>query len=463
MKNSPLILITPPPTPNGRLHIGHVAGPYLRADILARLNRRKGHRPVYHVSHLDTYQSYVPKKAAELGRGTDEFLKDTSSGIINDFRDFSIVHDFFLNNTSAEYIEFVDSGVRSLLGVQNARKESSYRCDDCQFVLSESQVKGYCPSCLHDAFQNVCENCCLPQQYERMVRPICQRCGGTSGTAHANLDSLWFDITEGDLALVRSACGDAVGADRRISALLRNIQEHGIALSYPFLYGLELPCLDGHGTINPWVEIFFAHVYEVLRVLGIDISGGFDEAAEALRAINGKPEVVAFFGIDNSYYYTVLFTLFALKLNLREVLPANFKPSYFMELNGSKISSSRNNVIWAAELLANSDVASLRTTLAASSPEFSNRAYAPARGRHITSTAGVPPTEAEDPNVGTLAALRAREHELVDPTNFSIEGVVNLIDKASGYAAAAAAAGDQRESQAIGEYVNALLHDLNFG
>ncbi|HSK42247.1 MAG TPA: class I tRNA ligase family protein, partial [Arenibaculum sp.] len=63
---SRLIVTIAPPTPNGDLHLGHIAGPYMAADVYARVQRQKGHDVLF-VSYSDDYQSYLQRKGRELG------------------------------------------------------------------------------------------------------------------------------------------------------------------------------------------------------------------------------------------------------------------------------------------------------------------------------------------------------------------------------------------------------------
>lgn len=64
---SKFIITITPPTPNGDLHIGHLAGPFLSADVFTRAQRQKGHDCVL-VSYSDDYQSYMLRRGLEQGR-----------------------------------------------------------------------------------------------------------------------------------------------------------------------------------------------------------------------------------------------------------------------------------------------------------------------------------------------------------------------------------------------------------
>lgn len=456
---SPLIILTPPPTPNGRLHIGHISGPYLRADLHARLVRFVSERPVYHLSHIDTYQSYVPKKAAQLGRDVDEFFQDIQAGIKHDFNSFGIHHDLFIDNTSTQYLAFLDSAIEYASPRLKLETSGAMHCSACNNSLYEANVKGFCSNCLHDSFLNVCENCCIPQALEKMTTPACEICGSTHYASQ--LKKVQFlSISKKDIQHVAELVAPRYLGNRRIDSMFHRLTEHRIGFSYDADYGVFPKTMSG--SLNPWIEIYFGHLYSVLKVCNIDTSIGFSESIRRLNALEELPEVVAYFGIDNSYYYAFLFPYLSMALGIPSMVPAALKASFFLFLNNAKISSSRNNVIWAADLLKEGEPRRLRTNLADSCPEFSTKGYATSYSR-----APAPHTEPLsdfDSTVYTsVSAFKARLLTLTESSTFSVEELLNVIDKAGSYSAHLYAKGQHKEPQAIDNFLEKLLNALLIG
>lgn len=456
----PWVLITPPPTPNGRLHIGHVAGPFLRADLLRRLIRFVGRDEALHLSHIDGYQSYVAKKARELQRPSDDFCRETSQGIRDDFASFGIGFDYFADNTAPAYVEFLESAVVYLMSRLEPRARQARLCGACQAPLFESYVKGYCRHCFHDCYQNVCENCCNPQSPGGLLEARCSLCGSDRARDAADRQELWLALSEADVEAVRRVMDPLVAGNRRHKALFGELGAHEIGLAYSTDYGVFPKALRPL-AFNAWVEIYFGHLWSLFEALGIDTRHGFEHALGELRKSSVQPRIVYLFGIDNSYYYAFLFTWLSLRLDIPEMLPRAVLANFFLHLNNAKVSSSRNNVIWAKELLGQAPLDTLRGTLAASCPEFAPRNYqsAPLQLPHVPG----PERDAVLSQASSIPwrILRERVEALADPRQFTVEELLNAMQKWGAYARTTRRdRPDDRSSLEVEAYLSALAESL---
>lgn len=460
---APLIVVTPPPTPNGRLHIGHVAGPYLRADLFIRLTRYLGQQSVAHLSHIDTYQSYVPRKARQLGRDTREFLVETREGIRSDFDAFGIVHDLVVDNESEDYLRFLDSAISTLTGRVRTAERPTRRCAECDSSLFESNVRGFCPHCLHDAYENVCENCCVPQTHAAMLSPSCGTCGAAGHVLDEDGRTRLLTLDAEDVAEVHRTVAHAIGGNQRIGSMYERLGAHSIGLSHSADYGVFPKGIPG--ALNPWVEIYFSHLYGVLTAAGIDTRQEFPALVAALAALPEPPALAYFFGVDNSYYYSFLFPFLSLRLGIPSMLPTSLQASYFLLLNNAKVSSSRNNATWAADLRTTGPLPGLRGSLAASCPEFGNQNYqeaaelAPADPADPAADQTAQADQATPPSPAVLA-LRARLQELAAPGRFSVEGLLNVFAKGRHYAAHSRSVGATQEADGMDRMLAELARQL---
>ncbi|WP_061219411.1 class I tRNA ligase family protein [Leptospira weilii] len=450
----PIIVVTPPPTPNGRLHIGHVAGPYLRADLFTRLTRFLSKQEIYHVSHIDTYQSYVPKKARQLGLSANELMKENTSGIKEDFKSYGIHHDLFIDNESAEYLSFLDSAVRYSIKHLDISETGAKFCNSCETPLFESNLKGHCQHCFHDCYQNVCENCSLPQEQHSLLFPTCEVCGGSESHVSDSKIEQRLVISQNAIDSTIEKMFTQCSGNRRLTSMFRSLRPHEIGLSFSTDYGVFPSALKG--AMNAWVEIYFAHFYSVLKICGINTGHGFEEAIAEFRKLLNAPRIVNFFGVDNSYYYAFLFPYISEKLGIPAMIPVATKASYFLQLNNAKISSSRNNVIWAKELRATGRLEELRTNLAFSCPEFSPRNYGTTATRMPDVEENSTSVALDDSASEVVRALRDRLETMLEPLDFSVEGLMNALDKWNAYSSHG-----KRETDEVKQFLMQLANHLS--
>lgn len=186
--------------PNGGLHVGHLAGPYLRADLNRRLLGAVG-SPVVHASHIDSYQTYVAKKARQFGKDTREFRDEMTELIRSDFRRFGIHFDEVVDNTADDYRKYLASGLAELFGNERAIRQPEFVGDDERYGAVESFVSGTCPNCLQRAYLNVCEQCGNPMDMVRALSPVEESTGSTefSEINDSPLPTVWV-IDEQDVS-----------------------------------------------------------------------------------------------------------------------------------------------------------------------------------------------------------------------------------------------------------------------
>ena len=96
MDDGLVVVTATAPTPNGSLHVGHLSGPFVAADVAARAARARGLRTLT-VSGLDPHQNYVPAKAAKEGRTPEAMLDDYEALVRESLRAARISFDIFVD------------------------------------------------------------------------------------------------------------------------------------------------------------------------------------------------------------------------------------------------------------------------------------------------------------------------------------------------------------------------------
>ncbi len=428
------VILTPPPTPNGGLHVGHLSGPYLRADLNRRLLDAVG-GPVAHVSHIDNYQTYVTKKARQFGKETSEFRDEMAALIRSDFRGFGIHFDQVIDNTAADYRTFLASGLAELFGNERAIRQPEFVGQDARYGAVEAFVSGTCPNCLQRAFINVCENCGNPMDLVRALSPVEE---STGSTEFVEIDDSPLPtvlvIDDEDIAWLQGWFLEIDSDSPFLVKFIDELEPSHVALTFRSDYGYMVA--PGR-VVNPWFEIFFAHCYAVGQLLGLPADIGFDQLRKELATAEPRPCVTYYFGFDNSYYYSVLFPLLARILNIPRMIPATLKANRFLKINGSKVSSSRGNVVWADDLARRYSAMSLRGALARVSPEMAELDF---REDMLEQPSSWPaPTDSARPifdNPATLTGknFRSTLERIACPERFSVAVLLSRIDNAVKFA-----------------------------
>lgn len=361
------LIFSPPPTPNGDLHLGHLSGPYLRADIYRRYQALRGRR-TWLLCGADEHQSYVARKAEQIGLTPDMTSDRYSSEIEATLEAAAIGVDLFSRPRHSKlHKPFVREFFLRLFtsGKLVAKQTACLYCDHCDRFLHEAYVYGGCPHCGEIAGGNSCECCGKPNDCSDLIDPACSRCRSTpSIRLQTRLHFPLQPYADQLLVYYRTAA-----LPPRVRALCEDLIASGlpeIAVTHASEWGLPLP-LDQFGDqrLYVWFEMsagLLAAAEELTPAAGLN--GGWRDLLSAHDS-----QMVTFCGYDNCFFYALLFPALFLAFDPDIRLSSAFVVNEFYSLDGSKFSTSRNHAIWARELLATEPRDSLRAYLAFSGPE----------------------------------------------------------------------------------------------
>ena len=354
------LIVAPPPTPNGDLHVGHMSGPYLAADIYRRYVLQQGHRAFYTVSS-DDHQSYVDTTAARLGFTPQALIAQARRDIRLSFDTFSIGLDSF-GQPNAEYSEFVSRFFTTLASNRLIRPERVPVLYDVQSgsYPVEAFVSGRCPNCLEGTCGGICEGCGHPNACTDLVGL------DTNRYQIRHEDRLVFDLEK-----FRPGLEDHLGrlgthrpALRRLIAQLLSARLQPFTLSYTAPRGIDTSAWGFPGQrLNVWGEMYPGHMYWLTKMAG-------DAVADA--------QYVQFLGFDNSYFYVFVHLAMALaarQCGIEWPLPSAFITNQFYYLQTGKFSTSKGHVIWARDLAADCNTDLARLFLALHGPEFQEATF----------------------------------------------------------------------------------------
>ncbi|HET8659984.1 MAG TPA: class I tRNA ligase family protein [Micromonosporaceae bacterium] len=374
------VVISPPPTPNGPLHVGHLAGPYVAADVAVRAARRRGERTIS-VCGLDDNQNYV--LAAARAAGTDpEQLRRHHARLIRDvLAKVRVQHDVFVEPATDPWYcstvaGFLDDLVAS--GALPVQEWTAPACGPCGGTLHHAYVSGRCP-CGEAASGGTCEACGSFLTAADLVDPRCTRCGGPAGATVAVCGPV-LRLEDHRELLMRTWCRASLPPRvRRIIDRLLAGPLPTMPLTYPTDWGIALLGTQGH-RLDVWAEMGLGYLCSVGRHLDPAAVSLADHVA-AWREVGS---LWAFLGIDNAFYYAVMFpALFGLA-GLPPELLGGLVVNEFYTLSGAKFSTSRRHAVWAQDFLAEHDPGVVRAFLCWDAPQPHASDFTPAGYAEVT-------------------------------------------------------------------------------
>ncbi|QQQ52815.1 methionine--tRNA ligase [Pseudomonas syringae] len=362
---SKFIVTITPPTPNGDLHIGHIAGPFLAADVFTRVQRQRGHECVL-VSYSDDYQSYMLRKGLEQCVDPVELAKRNSDRIEASLAAINIKPDNWMrphdNPWFAEAVGEVFGALRDA-GAIECRDSSEPYCSDCDVWGYEAFARGNCNYCGAESDASQCENCAQAPDAELMTDLRCKLCGQPSqwkNVHRAFLKLAGFKPQLRDRLLGQSW-------RKPLDSWLRDSLEHlhDWGVTRPGDGGLDLQA-DGSCRVHTWfmgLAGYMAAFREYADRVG---------RPELFRQYwqSGQGTLMHFLGFDCVFSHAIVYP--AQLTALRDIkVRQRFMPNQFLKLDGLNLSTSRNHAIWVGDLAREACADSARLYLASIAPEES--------------------------------------------------------------------------------------------
>ncbi|MFI8367781.1 class I tRNA ligase family protein [Streptomyces sp. NPDC085466] len=345
------LVCCPPVTPNGGLHLGHLAGPYVRADMMVRALRSTG-RDARHTTGTDDNQSYLA--TAALLRDTTPTAVATAEGdgIVATLRAVGVGVDRLTRPLTdpghGDRMRALLDLVKASPAVREEEREQAY-CPDCELSLHQAFASGNCAHCDAPSVGEICEACGRPNEARELTGLKCRICG-TAAVIRPER-GLWLDMNAYADELREYLRVSATAPDLRI--LVERLLDEGLPpyrLDRVTDWGVDL---GGGRALDAWADLALA----------------FLDAARTEAEDGGPARIVLFLGYDNSFYYAVLLPVLALAAGLREYLPDAFVTNQFLHLGDEKFSTSRGHAVWADDALAEAGPDAVRLALLRDAPE----------------------------------------------------------------------------------------------
>lgn len=360
----PQFVFSTPPTPNGDLHLGHLSGPYLGADVYVRYQRLIGNQ-AWHLTGSDDFQSYVEALAEREHTPPAEVARHYSAEIAATLAAMDIsVDQYYVTSVDEGYPEGLRRYFTRLVDSGRVRPKATPGLVDGQTrqYLYEVYVTGGCPGCASGTSGNICEECGEPNLITDLVEPRSQR---SDAAPHRT------DVERHTLPLHEFA--DVVADHHRrgrVPARLRELAQRVFArdaidlpVSHPAGWGVRPTEASDGQVIWAWPEMSYGFLHGIER-LGVELGKDWSREAPA-----PDWKIVHFFGFDNSFYHAILYPVLY-RLAFPEWDPdIDYHVNEFYLLEGEKFSTSRRHAIWGKEVLTPDTVDAVRYHLCRTRPE----------------------------------------------------------------------------------------------
>ncbi len=357
------------PYTNGPIHIGHLAGVYVPADIYARWLRLTGNDVVF-VCGSDEHGVAIPMKAKKEGVSPKEVIDKYHAMISKSFKDFGMTFDNY-SRTSAEIHHKTASDFFIKLYEQGDFLEETtaqlYDEEAAQF-LADRFVIGTCPKCGHaEAYGDQCENCGSSLNATDLINPRSTITGAVPTLKETRHWFLPLDNYEGFLKewILRAHKDDW---KPNVYGQCKSWIDDGLkprAVTRDLDWGIPVPVEGAEGKVlYVWFDApigYISSTKEWAEREGIDWEPYWKSP---------DTKLVHFIGKDNIVFHCIIFPCM-LKAHGDFILPENVPANEFLNLEGNKLSTSKNWAVWLHEYLEEfpnmQDV--LRYALTANAPE----------------------------------------------------------------------------------------------
>ncbi|GIQ71482.1 hypothetical protein XYCOK13_43060 [Xylanibacillus composti] len=364
------ILVTAtPPTTNGDLHLGHLSGPYLGADVFTRAQRMMGNEVLF-ISSTDDNQSYLMTKAMQENRPPLDVIRDYSVKIKKSLQLAQIEMDSFTSPLTDAHISRVQKLFLELFhkGKLQVAEIATCYCETCARFLFEAYVKGECPTCGQSSGGQCCEECGHPNDPLQMKNARCTIC--QSEPIVKNAEAILFPIEPYRNELETYYKENSYKWRPHLSKFFRELLDYPVLPAFQVTnhsnWGIPVPLEGFEGqVINVWFEMLPGHM-ETTSVW----AGRREEEVDAWWGKESSASLVQFFGFDNSIYYTVYHTAILIAHGNYQLADAFINNEFYL-LDHLKFSTSRKHAIWGSEFFNEKNSDWLRLHLCLTAPELS--------------------------------------------------------------------------------------------
>jgi methionyl-tRNA synthetase len=364
------------PYANGPVHIGHLAGCYIPADIYVRYLRSKG-EDVKFICGSDEHGVPITIKAKKEGITPQQVVDKYHKMMGDSFKEFGISFDIYSRTSSKIHHETASEFFKTLYdkGVFKEEITEQYFDEKANQFLADRYIVGTCPKCGNEnAYGDQCENCGSTLNPTDLINPRSTLSGEKPVMKKTKnwflpLDKMqpqiekFVDSHKEWKTNVFGQCKSWLNAGLQPRAMTRDLD-----------WGVKVPVPDAEGKVlYVWFDAPIGYISATKELFAQNtpsLLGRVGEGSWEKYWKDKETKLVHFIGKDNIVFHCIIFPAM-LMAEGSYILPENVPANEFLNLEGDKISTSRNWAVWLHEYLLEfkdkQDV--LRYTLCANAPE----------------------------------------------------------------------------------------------
>ncbi|HEX5840505.1 MAG TPA: class I tRNA ligase family protein, partial [Anaerolineales bacterium] len=380
------------PYSNAEIHVGNITGSHLPGDIVARYHRLKGNN-VLMVSGTDSHGTPVTIAADREGKPVEEVYKKYHDSFLELFQGYGITYDLFTTTHTENHFKVSQAIFLALKenGFLYTDKSMQWYSPSTKRFLPDRYVEGTCYICGYEsARSDQCDNCGNVLEPEKLINPRSKEGGALElrETEHFYLDLSMLEPNVKEFLTRRQS----YWRDTVIGESLRKIESEGLKprpITRDLDWGVDIP-VDGWTEAGKRIYVWFEAVigYLSAAIEWATVSG----QGEAWREwwVNPQAKQFYFIGKDNIFFHAAWWPAQLMGAGAQFMrifdpptsplqggqeggesltLPHDVPANQFMNLEGKKISGSRNWAVWGRDALTRYDPDAIRYYLTVNMPE----------------------------------------------------------------------------------------------
>jgi methionyl-tRNA synthetase len=356
------------PYANGKLHVGHVAGAYLPADIFVRYLRLKGEDVIY-ICGTDEHGTPISISADKEGISPQEVVNRYHKSIKEAFDGIGIEFDNFSGTARPPHHKLASDFFLQLYNKGNIQPKSTlqFYCQHDKRYLPDRYVEGVCPRCGADGARgDQCDKCGQIYDTTTLKEPKCKICGNTPEIRETKH---WFLHLDNFREQLRTWISTKSYWKENVRNFMLGLLEQGLierSITRDLSWGVPVPLPEAEGKVlYVWFDAPIGYISSTIE--WSEKIGQPDKWKEYW--LDQKTQLIHFIGKDNIIFHALIWPAMLMGQDTQYCLPHDIPANEFMNLEGEKISTSRNWAIWVDEFVQEFEGEYLRYYIAVNAPE----------------------------------------------------------------------------------------------
>ncbi|MGE8421810.1 MAG: methionine--tRNA ligase, partial [Sphingobacterium siyangense] len=342
------------PYANGPLHIGHLAGAYIPGDIFVRY-LRLNQKDVVYVCGSDEHGAAITIRAKKEGITPQQIIDKYNKQIKESFEEFGISFDIYHRTSEPIHHQLSQDFFLNLYnkGEFVEKFSEQYYDEEYHQFLADRYITGTCPNCKSEgAYGDQCEKCGTSLSPTDLINPISTLSGKTpvlKETKHwyLPLDKYqpWLEkwLIEGKKNILKSnvfgQCQSWLKSGLQPRSMTRDLD-----------WGVDVPLAEAAGKkLYVWLDAPIGYI-SATKQWALDHGKNWEDYWKTHENPADDSTLIHFIGKDNIVFHCIIFPAI-LHAHGDYILPENIPANEFLNLEGDKLSTSRNHAVWLHEYL----------------------------------------------------------------------------------------------------------------